>query len=223
MSFLIKEVDYKILYKNVKNINLRVNSDCEIVVSAPFKTSEKFIHEFVNKHADKMLKAQEKIRQRNDKLNESVDDKSLIILLGKKRDLQVIKDTKFSYSITADKVVLYYRNLENDYDKMIREIATKVIEELNSQVVDELNILKVPVSIRKYKNCYGKNIDKKKIVLNYKLVHMDIQYIKHVLYHEYAHMEEFNHSRKFYDILSRYDKNYKIHKRYLDENFHKYL
>ncbi len=223
MSLFIKDKDYKIIYKRIKNINLRVNRDGEIVVSAPFNTSEIVIDTFVNKHYDKILKAQKRRNDQISKLDEPIEEKCYLWILGKKHQFEKVRDTKFSYSISENKIVLYYRNLTNDYDKMIKELAIKIFDNLNDIVVSKINCNKVPVAIRKYKNCYGKNIEKREIVLNYKLVHMDTKYIKHVLFHEYAHMKEFNHSRKFYNVLSMYDEDYKQNKKYLDENFHKYL
>ncbi len=222
MSLLIKDIDYKIIYKNIKNVNLRVDKDGQLVVSSPKGVCEQFIAEFVNKHANRILKYQERKLAAKDKLAEA-HNKNYMYYLGKRYEFFKVKDTRFSYSVSRNKITLYYRNKAKDYDKMIRQLATNTFEKLNDQICEEIGANKVPIEIKKYKNCYGKNWGKEKIILNYKLVHLDTLYIKHVLYHEYAHMYEFNHSKKFYEVLCTYDSNFKKNKKFIDENFYKYL
>lgn len=51
---------------------------------------------------------------------------------------------------------------------------------------------------------------------------MDGIYIKHVLYHEYAHCLVFNHSKEFYNVLSKYDVNHRTNKKYIEQNLYKF-
>ncbi len=219
---ILNNLKYEIKYKNVKNINMRLKKDGVLVISAPHGVSKREIEDLVKKHYNRFYKAQVEIFEKNKKMNISVDSRNHIYLKGNRFDFEAVKDTKFSYSITSNKVTLYYRNIEKDYEKMVREIASKVFNELSKVVSSEMGLNYIEVENKKFSRCFGKNYNKTSIALNYLLVHMDEEYIKHVLYHEYTHCLVFNHSKKFYEILGTYDKNYRENKKYISKNLHKY-
>ena len=57
-------IKYELTRKNVKNINLRIKSDCNICVSANYFVSEKAVNNFLFKKADLIIKALEKYSKR---------------------------------------------------------------------------------------------------------------------------------------------------------------
>ncbi len=219
---MLSNLNYEITYKNVKNINIRVRKDGIVAVSAPKHIATDHIENLLVKHYNKFYDAQQKVLMKNENLNTPVAKRSETFILGKKYQLESVKDTVFSYSICANKVVLYYRNQEKDYERMLRLIAEKIFNELSLEVSREMNLVKIAIEIKKFSRCFGKNYGGKRIALDLKLVHLEKQYIKHVLYHEYAHCIEMNHSKKFYDILVKYDKNHRKTKKYISDNLFKY-
>lgn len=201
---------------------MRIKKDGMLTVSAPKGVSKKEIESLILKHYEKFYHAQQETFNKNEMLSTSVVDKNYIYICGKKYTLKTIKDTKYSYSVGENVVTLYYRNVENDYVRMIRELAYKTFNKLSREISQEMNLDYIEIEPKKFSRCFGKNYNMKNIALNYLLIHLDYVYIKHVLYHEYAHCKVFNHSKKFYDLLSVYDKNHRENKKYISENLHKY-
>ncbi len=215
----MKKVSYEIKRKRVKNINLRISRDGKVTVSAPDFVSESAIEQFVQSKQEFILKHVEKYRSRQ---VVSVANKDSIYLYGKCFKFKKLADSKFSYSVTDDVVVLYYRNLERDYERMLKELAKKYFNQLGLAVSQQMNLKNIEIEVKKFKSCYGKNYGGVRIALNYLLVHLDRVYVNHILYHEYAHCLEMNHSSKFYEVLSAYDSDFRYNRKYVSDNLWKY-
>lgn len=213
---------YEITYKKVKNINLRIRRDGILAVSAPHNIPTCEIEKVINMHYERFYKAQKEVFEKQQILASDNINKNHIYIRGNKCDFKVCSDTKYSYSYANNVITLYYKNFEKDYEKMLKDIALKVFNELGKSVSKEMNLKNIEIEVKKFSACYGKNYGRKRIALNYKLIHLEDIYIKNILYHEYAHCLEMNHSSKFYDILCKYDANPRVTKKYISENLHKY-
>ena len=55
-----RTIKYDLEYKKVKNINLRIKSDCSVCVSANKRVPQKVIDEFIISKVDFILRALEK-------------------------------------------------------------------------------------------------------------------------------------------------------------------
>ncbi len=215
----MKKVDYELTYKQVKNINLRVTSEGMVKVSAPYGVSKIEIDKFVDSKTDFINKYLEKFSSRK---IQSVFEKNHIYLYGKKHVFKKVQDSRFSYSIKGDVVTIFYKNLEKDYERMLKLLASDYFNFLGQEVSCEMKLKNIFIDVKKFKTCFGKNYGKTRIALNYLLVHLDAKYVKHVLYHEYAHCKEMNHSKKFYKILCAYDSEYIKNKNFINNNLWKF-
>ena len=74
----------------------------------------------------------------------------------------------------------------------------------------EESILLPNLKIRKMKTRWGVcNIKTNNITLNFYLSRYNIECLDYVIIHELAHLLEANHSKKFWNIVSKYCSNYK--------------
>ncbi len=219
MSFL-QQINYKVTFKNVKNINIRIN-DSLVKVSAPHGTPIRQIEDLLIKNQKFIEKSLLKMQERNSNVI-PIHLKTTIYILGRNLQFEVVKDTKYSYSLSNEKLTIYYKNLERDYEATLRDIAFKIFNNYSAEISTEMDLPFIEVEVKKFKACFGKNYGSKRIALNYLLVHMEEKYIKHVIYHEYTHCIEMNHSRNFYEILKQYDRNYRENKRYIENNLKKF-
>jgi predicted metal-dependent hydrolase len=75
--------------------------------------------------------------------------------------------------------------------------------------IRKLNLELVKFKIKDVKSYYGKCfINKKEIIYSIKLAKLDPIFLEYVIYHEYSHFIEANHSKKFYQVLEKLMPNY---------------
>lgn len=96
----------------------------------------------------------------------------------------------------------------------------KVEDFLKDELIDHVNVftpyyaqllqLKTPpFKVRRYKRIHGRCSQKGELAFNTYLFHESIDFIKYVVLHECAHLIEFNHSSRFYDLIMRHMPHYK--------------
>ncbi len=69
------------------------------------------------------------------------------------------------------------------------------------------------VKIRNQKTRWGSCSSEKKINLNYKLIFLPPELIRHILIHELCHTVHLNHSPQFWHLVAKYDPNWRLHNR----------
>src|SRR3989339_692728 len=85
------------------------------------------------------------------------------------------------------------------------ELAKGKIEELN----EAYNFQCKRISIRNQKSRWGSCSRKGNINLNYKIVFLPEKYLNYIIVHELCHLKEFNHSKRFWDLVSQVIPDYK--------------
>ena len=88
---------------------------------------------------------------------------------------------------------------------------TKLLIKLSHQT--KINYKKL--IIRSQKSQWGSCSSTKVISLNYKLIFLPPSLVKHLILHELCHIPRLNHSKKFWEELEKYDKNWKDNKKAL--------
>jgi predicted metal-dependent hydrolase len=65
-------------------------------------------------------------------------------------------------------------------------------------------------SVRSQKTLWGSCSGKQNISLNYKLLFLETNVVEYVLIHELCHTVHMNHSDKFWNLVSKFEPNYKV-------------
>lgn len=93
------------------------------------------------------------------------------------------------------------KNTKLDYLKHKKEaenIAQKKVEELNRIYKFKFN----KINIRNQKTRWGSCSMKGNLNFNYKIVKLRDELANYLVVHELCHLKEFNHSKKFWDLVS---------------------
>lgn len=206
-------ITYTLVTKQVKNINMRISSKGEAVVSAnPFVPMDK-IDDFVSSKVSWIVKHQKSMQERSQK--SMIDDKH-IILFG--NSLKIRKTTGKYNHVSYDKDTLYVQCREQaDPEKVIRQFLDKLcrdvfldIATLTFRSLSDYHLEFPDVKIRDMKSRWGSCTPaKNSITLNRKLIHYPFEFIEYVVLHEFVHFIQPNHSKAFYNIIENYMPDYK--------------
>lgn len=196
-----KIYNVEIIYKNNKNMYLRIKDDLKIVVTAPLKISEKKIQKFVESNIDYISKV---IVQKEEVLTKKQDK---FQYLGKLYDICYINERKI---FLGDEKALIGKNV--NIDNWYKKNAIEVFENYYNSCFQNFKEAKYKplLKIRKMKGKWGVcNITNKTITLNLELIKLNPKYLIYVIYHELCHLKHPNHSKDFWALVEKYVPNYK--------------
>lgn len=196
-----KIYNVEIIYKNNKNMYLRIKDDLKIVVTAPLKISEKKIQKFVESNIDYISKV---IIQKEEVLAKKKDK---FQYLGKLYDICYINERKI---FLGDEKALIGKNV--NIDNWYKKNAIEVFENYYNSCFQNFKEAKYKpiLKIRKMKGKWGVcNITNKTITLNLELIKLNPKYLIYVIYHELCHLKHPNHSKDFWALVEKYVPNYK--------------
>lgn len=189
-----------IVRKNNKNLYIRVKEDRNIYVTCNYLTPNKTILKLLDDNRDFLRKSVNKIKSKE-------KDSSKLLYLGKSYDIMFSSVDKVKilddYIIVKDTTMLnkWYKNeIINIFDDRYVKVFNKFNEDIKSPIL----------KIRTMKTRWGVyNKKNHSITLNSKLIEFDIEKIDYVIIHELSHIIHFNHSKEFWNLVSKYCPDYK--------------
>jgi len=203
-----KEYKVEITRKNNKNTYIRFKNDIIFVSTSFYVTNKQILkildenHEFLRRNIKRNCQKKEK------------DENNII--LGKKYDIILI-DNMEEIDYQNKKI---YVSSASKYDSLINKEIKKLFEERLQYNYDlfEENIKFPSLTIRKMKTRWGvcnrRNI---RVTLNSELFKYGLEEIDYVIIHELSHLVVFNHSKAFWNVVSKYCPNYKEIRKRLKE------
>lgn len=201
-----KEYNIEIIRKNNKNTYIRVKNST-IVVTTNYLTPNKTIEKLINNNKEFINNALNK----NNKKEEDTSFK----LFGKKYDII------FGFPSTEINEKKIYTTDAKTLNKYLSEYIYNIyLERLNYWYnIFEENIPTPNLKIRKMTSRWGVcNTKNKNITLNLELSKYEVQILDYVIVHELSHLIHPNHSKSFWNLVSKYYPNYKEARKYLKES-----
>lgn len=208
-----KYISYAYFIKNVKNINLRVKSNLDVVVSINKNVSLEELDKFIASKADFIFNALDKFHELQ---KYAPKPKQYISGEGFKivgRDLRLKLSEENEESITTDGVYLFLTVKDKtDFERKKALVDRWVYEQCENEYKDVCNKIygifrKYGVSypqirIREMKSRWGSCQPKRgTITLNTRLIEAPRNCIEYVVLHEFCHFIHPNHSKKFYAFV----------------------
>ena len=231
IKLLDRVVEYDLQRKRVKNINLRIKPDKTITVSANQRVSESRIEDFLKEkevyilkalvHYEELERIMQKPRQFIDGEIVKVFDKELKlkVFLAKKNCVEIDEPFIKLYVRSIDDVSLKKKVLEKWLRKQVEETIIglcKSIYPMFKKYCGDFPTVRFRKMVSRWGSCH---CVRKILTFNYALVNVPITCVEYVVYHEFTHFIQANHSAKFYKALSIYLPDYKERKKELQKIF----
>ena len=198
--------DIEIIKKNNKNTYIRVKNG-KIIVTTNYFTSKNRIMKLINDNIDS-------INKMIDRDNKKIEKQDNFYYFGK------IYDVIYGFS---DLLIENNKIYVKDEKTLHKYINTNVIKIFSDRLdywynIFEEDIPKPNLKIRKMTSRWGVcNIRNNNVTLNYMLFKYDISCLDYVIVHELSHFIHHNHSREFWNLVSKYYPKYKECKKMLKE------
>lgn len=214
-----KVINYKIFYAyKYKRLTLKGDENYELIVLSPYGINETQIETFVSNNINKIWDKIE-IRKNLSLINLS---KNRLMILGHEYIIVRQDTNKKQSKIWLNQLNSKYihfcvgtsiqnnLNLQKKYlIQQFKKFSTKYLTVRIYDFCKKFNLSIPVVKIKVMKNRWGWCSTKKEIALNIMLIAFEKSIIDHVICHELAHLTHMNHSKAFYDLLAKYDSNYK--------------
>lgn len=201
-----KEYEVVIVPKKIKNIHYRFREG-KFFVSCRSTTLKSQVVRGLDRFAETLIKRSAK---------EEPIGEDYIYLFGEKYIINQSGKMRFEGYPEIN-----YKNHE-DLLKKLRPIFLSILTSRVRYYERQMGLPSYSVSIRKMTSRYGSNSRRtKNLNFAFLLIHYSYSIIDSVIVHELAHIEVFNHSKEFYDVVYKYCPDYKKHRNKLRKGEYK--
>ena len=209
------DISYLLTRKPVKNVNLRIQPEGEVLVSANNSVPLDFIDAFIEKKQRYIFSGLSRYEEKK-KLFQAVPKRYVsgesYDLLGKSLRLKV--EANKDETVYTDGVYIFLRVKDKDdfrhkeimMSKWFKQYQTTVFEELLQEkylLFEKYGVAYPTLKIRYMTSRWGSCQPKKGIItLNSKLIEAPRNCIEYVILHELVHLIHPNHSRQFWNFVA---------------------
>lgn len=202
--------------KKIKRITLSLENKDEIIIKTPLKFKAHKLKEIAYEYKDWILRSINKVPSKN-----SFDfvTGGKVPFLGTNYPMELIEDEKIKtvkFSFFNDRFEVRYNITKNSYEdfmeglkKFYKYNAIKIIDPIFDEWCYKTGLFPEKISYRYNKTRWGSCSFKNNISINYKLLQFEKKCVEYVVLHELCHIQEKNHSRRFWDLVSSYMSDYK--------------
>lgn len=222
IPYLVSGKENIFLKKRISNraskISLSANVD-GFFITVPKKMGNYCLTKFLDKNRLWISKNYYRYKKNNADYAKKYEGKYLLFI-GRKFYLKIIKSDVETviFSKSLQKITFhvsnktnYKTNIKDWYRKQTNHIINHRLPELNKQMKVDYNNVRIKDNLTVWGSCSSKNN------LNFSLYlsAFPVEIIDYILIHELAHISEFNHSTNFWEIVKKYDPQYRNHIEYI--------
>lgn len=227
------DISYLLTRKSVKNVNLRIKPEGEVLVSANNSVPTDFIDAFIEKKQRYIFSVLSRYEEKK-KLFQAVPKRYVsgesYDLLGKSLRLKV--EANKEENVYTDGVYIFlkvkdkddFRHKEIMMSKWLKQYQTTVFEELLQEkylLFEKYGVTYPTLKIRNMTSRWGSCQPQKGIItLNSKLIEAPRNCIEYVILHELVHFIHLNHSRQFWDFVAMMMPDWKERKEELEKTIY---
>lgn len=206
-----KELEVVIIKKRNKNTYVRVKEDMKIYVTTNYLTTKGYIKKLLDENYNYLSKMIDRMCKKNEK-------NDLFFYLGSSYDIIFVNDLK-KVDVDSENFVIYTKDLKQ-LNRWYNKVIKNTFIERFTYIYNGFDEVKtIPnLKIRKMKSRWGVyNRVKHSVTLNSELIKYNIRCLDYVIVHELSHVIHFNHSKSFWNLVSKYCSNYKEIRKELKE------
>lgn len=211
-----KTLNYELVRAKIKNMYILIRNG-KVIVKVPKAISDNRIRNFINSKEEWINKKLKEFEKKSFKEKSYVSGE-VFKVLGNDYTLNIEYGDFEKASVNLNNGYINICVSENCETVKIKELIEKMYYKIALMIVDKSvnmwkNILKIApdvVVIKKLKTAWGKCNSKGKITINPDLMKYDQRVVDYVVLHEFCHLRYMNHSKDFWNMVSKYMPDYKL-------------
>ncbi|MFQ5963427.1 MAG: M48 family metallopeptidase [Candidatus Scalinduaceae bacterium] len=212
----------KIIRSKRKTFALEISDDARLIIRSPKRASVKEIHKIMNKNKLWIRKKQELARQKylKTKKKEFVNSEEFLYL-GEVYILFMVDNPEIPLTNKNKTFMLARECIDNAREVFIqwyKEQAFRIISERAAWYSSISGLRYNKVSITNAHKRWGSCSPKENLNFSMRLIMAPLRVIDYVVVHEIAHIEEKNHSKRFWNKVKTMLPDYAQRKKWLNEN-----
>jgi len=206
--------------KNIKNINIEVTNDGTITLRVPEYTTNDDIIEFLEYNYNWLQNTLDKVSSQPTFVRKYVENENFMFL-GEMYPIHIHNKDYPKFKFDGKQFIISNSVLSNanHYFKLFYKSKAKtIIKARVINIASRLNIkfnnLRITSATERWGSCNSQG----NVNFSWRLIMANPSAIDYVIIHEFCHLFEFNHSPKFWELVSKIMPEYKVHKKWLADN-----
>jgi len=208
-----KEFLIEVNRKRIQTVRLRIIDKNKIVINIPLLIPMVLVKKFIKDNESWSQRQNEKVTKKR-----NLNKIKKISILGETYEMETKKSLHDSLVIIDKKIFVNYSKkgeIKNVIDKKMRILAGKLIKEKTRQLADKYNLTYKSVGVKNQSSRYGSCSGNGSLNFNWQIIFFPVDKFEHVILHELTHLTVRNHSKVFWELLGKYDKNWRENNRWL--------
>lgn len=109
------------------------------------------------------------------------------------------------------------KEFDTKLETWLKRICRLYLAEKTQSLAKLMGVTYKSIRLKDMRSRWGSCSSLGNLNFNWRLIHLDRELIDHVIIHELAHRLELNHSHRFWEIVRKYDSQYRTHRRQLKQ------
>ncbi len=213
-------MNYELTRSRRRSISLQIADNGVLKVRAPFLMPEYLINRFVTAKSDWVTRQIKRLNNRPQKFE--YHHGASINYLGREYVIRLGEHQNFDVVLT-DALLLPELNARQAKILIHDWLRRRAVEHLNLRLrhfATKMQINYRALAISSARTRWGSCSANSSIRLNWRLICVPPEVIDYVVVHELAHIQQHNHSKKFWDIVESIIFNHGQHRRWLKHHGH---
>lgn len=226
--------DYTIKKHNsAKNLKIKIDSHGVVSIVTPPFIPQFLITQFIKKHQNWVTQHLEGIKKTG---NPKFNTTEFVHIFGKKYtkrlDFSLTNKvgmyTKGEYLIfnpttkpeikSEEDQKKWNKKFQEKLEIFLKNTANHYIIARTHKIAEKMGLKFNKITLKKQKTRWGSCSSQKNLNFNWQLVHFETPIIDYVIVHELSHLVHMDHSKNFWNLVEKYDPEYKKHVGWLKRN-----
>ena len=206
-------------HRRARSVKLRAKKPHGLEITVPYRFNVKEIPAILEENKVWIVK---QLRLLQSRCADVLPTQIILNAISEKWAVEYIAcDTKLEIIQRPTHEIVLVGRIENKAlckTKLVEWLKSKANIHLIAQLEATSSMMQLPYSqvrIRDQQTLWGSCTVDKSISLNYKLLFLPEELVKHVLIHELCHTKHLNHSSRFWELVAQYDAEWQERRRKL--------